>query len=150
MMFCSHSSMAHRETEITHWIASSAGAKQTVCIFIRLCSNAVALADCQEKSRRFIYLCQFQTVLFFARFLHSVCIGRLLLLFASMSSLVQWLCRLRISHICSDANFLTAPYMGNVRASVCRFPDACIRFIPLAMRGIDTLVLYIAFQLFEY
>lgn len=146
---CSYSWVAHREAEITHWIVSSAehGTKCVCTYFIRLCSGVLVLANCQENSRRFIYLCQFQTMLFLFLPLLSLC----LFLWwsssaaspSSLSSLVQWLCRIDsfLAHflLCF---LLQMPTFSWHHVWAWRSPLACIHSIWLAMRVIDTLVLF--------
>lgn len=121
---------------------------QSVCTyFIRLCSGVLVLANCQENSRRFIYLCQFQTMLFLFLPLLSLC----LFLWwsssaaspSSLSSLVQWLCRIDsfLAHflLCF---LLQMPTFSWHHVWAWRSPLACIHSIWLAMRVIDTLVLF--------
>lgn len=147
MMFCSRNSMAHREAKITHSIVSSAGARQSVSISY-VCVAMLWRLPIARKRVAVLFICAnsrpcdfflVSSILFVlavrscgCRHSFSDFVGSAFLTFVQMPTFAQ------------------RAYMGNVRASVCRFRVACIRFIPLSMRGIDTLVLYIAFQLFEY
>lgn len=155
MMWCSHSSMEHREADIIHWIVSSAEQRQRVyLIYVYVCvCGTLALANCQENSRRFIYLCQFQTQLFF-RCAHSVCVGCLFFLWLlSLSSLVHWLCRLLFSLYYFQMPTFSwhhtwATSVQYVRSVCCACVDSRHKhsfFIGLAMRVIDSLVLYFLF-----